>query len=187
MAATKFPVQNSPSYEECPVPPGPSFWEAISRISTPVFGYYQNLPQSSTLYGTTGILSGSTNRRLFIRKVVITTDADADCLLQIAQTGNAEPTSITGGHQLFWRRATPASSQSGDAAASPSVVTMPFYTKEGVPFIWDFDGEFFVDPGVALAFGCRGRVPNPNPNNVVSPSPNVNLFCYGFEVDYDAY
>lgn len=181
-----FPVSAAPRWDQGIVPPGPSFWESMSRIGTPAFAYYQNVPQSSTLYGTTGILSGSTNRRLYIRKIIITTDADSDSLLQIAQAGNAEPSSIVGGHQLYWRRVTPAGSQSGDAAASPTTVTMPFFTKDGIPFILDFWGELFIDPGTALAFGCRGRAPNPNPDSVVPPAPKVNMFGYGFEVDFDA-
>lgn len=182
-----FPTNSSARWDQGIAPPGASFWESISRIATPVFGYYQNVTQSPTAYNTTGILFGSTNRRVYIRKIVVTTDADSDSLLQIAQTGNAEPSSIVGGHQLFWRRSTPAGSQGGDSAASPTTVTFPFFTKEGVPVVLKFDGEFFIDPGVALAFGCRGRVPNPNPNSVASPSPSVNLFAYGFEVDLDAY
>ncbi len=109
-----------------------------------------------------------------MKEISVSVDADADCMFAVIPYANA----YNPQGNLFQR---------GLDSYMPQSIFLPFFLGRMAPFTRKFDGDFFLDPGMGLAFWCKGVVPNPNPGNVTAPSPNANFYGLGYEVDYDAY
>lgn len=185
--SSSFPVSSSQEWNEGIAPPGPSFWESLSRIGTPVYGYLQEVAFAQTGINWNFVLNSAATRRLYVRKVIVGVDAMSSCLLGLVPFNNAYPSDPNRyGNQIF-RRSVPSASVGGDNANMPTTVFMPFYLGPGQPLTLDFEGELFLDPGVSLAFSCHGVAPNPNTGSATAPSPNASVTAYGIEVDFDAY
>ncbi|MDW3683964.1 hypothetical protein RA280_19880 [Cupriavidus sp. CV2] len=180
-------VLASPVWGDSIAPPGPSFWESMSRVGTPVYGFLQEqaFAQGSG-YGNVQVLAPAATRRLYIRRIVCSSDAIASAQLLLASdTGNVRVSDA--GRFGYWRRAIPLSPISGDNPYMPQNTYFPFYLDACRPVEFRFDGEWFMDPGIALMFGAQGIVPNPNPGSIAKSAPNCNVWAEGFEVDFDAY
>lgn len=181
------PKPGSQDWGDSIAPPGPSFWESLSRVATPVYGYLQEKAFAQTGINSQAILEPSVGRRMYVRKIVIGTDALASCLLTLLPDSAIVGVSSPAVGNQFWRRSIPSTSVGSDNPSMPTTVFMPFYLNAGVPLVLDFEGELFMDPGVQLAFSCHGVAPNPNPSALAVPSPNAGVFVLGYEVDFDAY
>ena len=168
-------------------PPGPSFWESMARIGTPVYGFLQNqaFAQGSG-FGNVQVLAPAATRRIYIRRVVCSSDAIASAQLIIA-SDTANVRGSDAGRFGYWRRAIPLAPVSGDNQYMPTNAYFPFFLDAFKPIEFRFDGEWFMDPGIQLLFGCQGRQPNPNPGSIAVSAPNCCVWAEGIEVDFDAY